>query len=68
MKLRFNRLTSQNCKSIKRVLLKIILELLKGMFVQQKMLQFLEIFFALGIAFIFLINLKQKFKKFQRKI
>ena len=29
VKLRFNRLTSQNCKSIKRFILKIILELLK---------------------------------------
>ena len=29
VKLRFNRRTSQNCKSIKRILLKINLELLK---------------------------------------
>ena len=29
VKLRYNRITSQNCKSIKRVIFKIILELLK---------------------------------------
>ena len=63
VKLRFNRLTSQNCKSIKRDFLKIILELLKRSIVKQKMLHFLELYFALGIGFILMKNLIQKLKK-----
>ena len=49
VKFRFNRLASQNYKSIKHALQKIILELLKRSIVKQKILHLLRLFYFLKL-------------------
>ena len=67
VKLSFNRLSSQNYKSFKRVLEKIILELLKRSIVYQKMLHLLRLLYFLKLSklCVFLIKKIKFFSKFK---
>ena len=62
--LRFNRLASQNYKSIKRFLQKIILELLKRSIVKQKMLHLFRLFYFSKLLKLSVFLIKKLFFKF----
>ena len=63
VKLRFNRLASQNYKSIKRALQK-FLELLKRRIVYQKMLHLFRLFYFLKLLKLSVFLIKKLFLKF----